>query len=75
MKAKDARGVEVALNLDKPYLRDGGVTTHWQEVTVPLGDFANVDFGLLENVSLFATGKMGGTHRQIVFVGDLRFID
>lgn len=70
IKAKDARGTEVALALEEShYLPEGRISTNWQEVTVPLEDFANVDFGLMDNFSLYSNGQMAGTRPQTIYVG------
>jgi len=73
VKAKDARGVEVSLILNEHYLRKGGITTDWQEAIVPLEDFGNVDFGLMENVSIFTDGRLAGTRAQRIYVGRFEF--
>jgi hypothetical protein len=73
VKAKDARGNEAGFVLDARYLREGAVTQHWQEAIVPFDDFGAVDFGLLENISLFATGDIAGTRLQKFVVGNFRF--
>jgi hypothetical protein len=74
IKAKDARGVEIPLMLEGAYLRKGMITTDWQEVIVPLEDFGNVDFGLMDNFSIFTTGLMAGTRPQTIYVGNFIFI-
>jgi hypothetical protein len=69
IKAKDARGVEVLLLLDDTYLRKGQISTSWQEATVPLDHFGNVDLSLMDNFSIFTTGFFMGTRPQTVYLG------
>lgn len=70
IKAKDARGTEVALMLEEyHYLSEGKISTDWQEATIPLEDFANVDFGLMDNFSIYSNGQMAGTRPQTIYVG------
>lgn len=72
VKAKDAAGAEVAINLtaDDKYLRGVGLSKEWEIVTIPLKRFGEVDFGLFENLSLFSTGAMAGAGPQVFYVGE-----
>lgn len=69
LKAKDALGTEVSLLLNHYYLADNQITTEWQQVNIPLDHFPKVDFGFMDNFSIFANGEVSGTMPQVVFVG------
>lgn len=72
IKAKDARGIEISLMLDEHYLREGKITTDWQQAIVPFEDFGNVDFSLMDNFSIFSNGLMAGTRPQTIYVGEFQ---
>jgi hypothetical protein len=74
VKAKDAKGNEVALSLHDPrHLNAGKITPTWQEAVLPLERFGNVDFALFENFSLFVNGEMAGPGPQTIDVGAFSF--
>lgn len=72
LKAKDAKGREVAVMLDQHYLRDGSITANWQQAIVPLDHFGDVDFSLMENFSIFYNGLMAATRPQVIYVGEFQ---
>lgn len=74
VKAKDVRGTEIAIPLTGDYLREGRVAASWQQVTVPLDHFGDVDFSVLDNFSIFATGTMIGTRPQVIDVGGFELL-
>jgi hypothetical protein len=67
VKAKDAEGSEAALTVDERYL-PGGITRSWREIKIPFTNFGRVKFDMLENVSLYSTGKMAGMAPQTISV-------
>lgn len=74
IKAKDAKGREAYLMLDNHYLREGNITTDWQEVSIPIKDFGGVRFDLIDNFSFFVDGNMAETRSQTILVGGFRLI-
>ena len=73
IKLKDARGTEVAVMLDgQPYLTERRITTDWQEVSIPLSHFGNVDLQMMDCLTLFSDGSMASTKPQTVYVGGFR---
>lgn len=70
VKAKDAYGKEIAINLeDDHYLRTGKISTKWQQVSIPFEHFGKVDFSFMANFSLFTDGNMTKTIPQTIYVG------
>lgn len=43
-------------------------------MSIPLAAFARVDFGLMNNVSIYVDGQIAGTEPQTVYIGGLEFI-
>ena len=70
IKAKDARGTEVQIELKGDYLRKGKITTNWQEAIVPFSHFGRVEFNLMENFSIYTTGDLAETIPQKIYLGD-----
>jgi hypothetical protein len=74
VKAKDARGIEVSLLLENYYLSKSKITTDWQQVTIPLDHFGRVDFGLMDNFSIFTNGRIAGTRPQTIYIGEFELL-
>jgi hypothetical protein len=75
IKIKDAHGVEIALMLDgQSYLRDNKITTDWQEASIPLSHFGNVDFQVVDSLTLFTDGSISLTKPQTIYVGGFRLL-
>ena len=70
VKIKDAQGVEVPVLVNNGYILGGqGITAEWKEVSLPLENFPQVNFSLIDNFSIFINGKIAGTRPQTIFVG------
>lgn len=71
IKMKDAQGVEVSVMLGGQYLLQGQgqITTTWQEASIPLSHFGNVNFKVMDSLTLFTDGSIAATVPQIIYVG------
>ena len=74
IKAKDAMGVEVALPIEGQYIHGGKITTTWEDVSIPFSHFGNVDFGLMDNFSIYISGDTAGTRPHAFEIGGISFI-
>jgi hypothetical protein len=74
IKAKDAKGVEVSLLLERYYLINSKITPEWQQVSIPLDHFGKVDFGFMDNFSFFTNGRIAGTRPQTIYVGEFELL-
>jgi hypothetical protein len=72
IKAKDAKGRENFLTLSGRYLREGRITNDWQQASIPLDDFGDVDLTIIDNFSFATTGSMASTHPQTFYVGEFK---
>lgn len=73
VKMKDARGVEVAHMLnDESSLKE--ITANWQEASIRLSDFPNVDFQLMDSLTLFTDGSIAANKPQTIYVGGFRLL-
>lgn len=71
IKMKDAQGIEVSVMLEGQYLLQGKgqITSTWQEASIPLSHFGNVNFKVMDSLTLFTDGSIAGTVPQIIYVG------
>jgi hypothetical protein len=72
---KDALGVEVPVEVDGRYLVGGaeGITRNWQEISIPLTDFPRVNFGLMDNLSIYVDGRISSTRAETIYIGGLEW--
>jgi hypothetical protein len=73
VKVKDARGVEVPVRTIDSYVLGGGITANWREVSIPFEAFPRVDFGLMDNISLYVSGESAGTEPQTIYIGGMEW--
>jgi len=75
IKMKDAQGREVAILLDGRYLPEGRITTAWQEASIPLTHFGNVNLSVMDNLTLLTVGSTAATLPQTVYVGEFSLLE